>query len=51
MQERIQDLTSIAYSAFVDLYLAVYPMTVLFKLQLNIRKKIGLSCVLGLGIL
>ena len=40
-----------AYSIFVDLYLAIYPMTVLWGLQINRPKKIGLSCVLGLGIL
>ncbi|CAI6095104.1 unnamed protein product [Clonostachys chloroleuca] len=36
-------------SAFTDLYLAIYPATVLFKLQMNIRKKIGLSVALGIG--
>ena len=40
-----------AYSVFVDLYLAIYPMTVLWGLQIDRPKKIGLSCVLGLGIL
>ncbi|CAH0016868.1 unnamed protein product [Clonostachys rhizophaga] len=36
-------------SAFTDLYLALYPATVLFKLQMNIRKKIALSVALGIG--
>ncbi|TEA13687.1 hypothetical protein C8034_v004463 [Colletotrichum sidae] len=38
-----------AYSAALDLYLAVYPATVLMKLQMNIRKKIALSVALGIG--
>lgn len=38
-----------AFSAFVDLYLAVYPSFVLFKLQMSPRKKIALSAALGLG--
>lgn len=42
-------LTGIAFSAFVDLYLAVYPSFVLFKLQMSLRKKIALSAALGLG--
>lgn len=40
---------AVAYSVFVDFYLAIYPMTVLWGLQINRSKKIGLSCVLGLG--
>ncbi|KAI9039622.1 uncharacterized protein KD926_009214 [Aspergillus affinis] len=36
-------------SAFVDLYLAIYPSTVLFKLQMSFRKKLALSAALGLG--
>ncbi|CAG9978709.1 unnamed protein product [Clonostachys byssicola] len=39
----------VGLSAFTDLYLAIYPATVLFKLQMNIRKKIGLSVALGIG--
>ncbi|KAF4972243.1 hypothetical protein FSARC_1140 [Fusarium sarcochroum] len=38
-----------ALSATTDLYLAIYPAVVLFKLQMNIRKKIALSCALGIG--
>ena len=41
----------VAYSAFIDLFLAVYPASVLFKLQLNLKKKVGLSCALGLGVM
>ncbi|CAJ2510508.1 Uu.00g133170.m01.CDS01 [Anthostomella pinea] len=38
-----------AFSALVDLYLAVYPAIVLFRLQMNIKKKVALSISLGLG--
>ncbi|RYP16620.1 hypothetical protein DL765_005011 [Monosporascus sp. GIB2] len=41
--------TETAYSAFVDLYLAIYPAIVLFGLQLSIKKKLALSASLGLG--
>jgi hypothetical protein len=42
-------LTSIALSAFVDVYLAVYPAVVLFKLQLKLRKKLALVVALSIG--
>ncbi|KAJ5593874.1 uncharacterized protein N7459_000082 [Penicillium hispanicum] len=38
-----------ALSAFVDLYLAIYPVTVLLNLQMSLRKRIALSAALGLG--
>lgn len=38
-----------ALSAFVDLYLAIYPVTVLWKLNMSTRKKLALSAALGLG--
>ncbi|KAI1214679.1 uncharacterized protein F4807DRAFT_455133 [Annulohypoxylon truncatum] len=38
-----------AFSGFVDLYLAAWPATVLFSLQMNMRKKIALCFALGLG--
>jgi hypothetical protein len=41
--------TITALSAMVDLYLAVYPAVILFKLQMNLRKKLALSIALGLG--
>ncbi|KAI1840245.1 hypothetical protein JX265_013037 [Neoarthrinium moseri] len=37
------------FSAACDLYLAVYPAIVLYKLQMNRKKKIVLSGALGLG--
>ncbi|KAK8087154.1 hypothetical protein PG994_002128 [Apiospora phragmitis] len=38
-----------AISAFVDLYLAIYPSLVLFKLQMPIKKKLALCAALGIG--
>ncbi|RMZ72390.1 integral membrane [Pyrenophora seminiperda CCB06] len=38
-----------AISAAVDLYLALYPALVLYRLRINRRKKIALSIALGLG--
>ncbi|KAJ5172352.1 hypothetical protein N7492_004945 [Penicillium capsulatum] len=38
-----------ALSAFVDLYLAVYPTVILMSLQMSLRKKLALCAVLGLG--
>ncbi|KAL2262439.1 hypothetical protein VTK26DRAFT_1342 [Humicola hyalothermophila] len=37
------------FSAFTDLYLAVYPAFVLSKLQMKWRKKLALSGALGIG--
>ncbi|OLN86862.1 hypothetical protein CCHL11_04579 [Colletotrichum chlorophyti] len=37
------------FSAFVDVYLAVYPAVVLWRLQMSFRKKLGSSCALGIG--
>lgn len=38
-----------AFSAFTDLYLAIYPAVVLMKLNMSTRKKIALCLALGLG--
>ncbi|KAJ9143879.1 Integral membrane protein [Pleurostoma richardsiae] len=38
-----------SYSAFVDIYLAIYPTVVLFKLQLSMKKKLALCVALGVG--
>ncbi|KAL0780804.1 hypothetical protein CaCOL14_002139 [Colletotrichum acutatum] len=38
-----------SFSAFVDVYLAVYPAIILFRLQMATKKKIALSCALGIG--
>ncbi|KAK8085808.1 hypothetical protein PG997_007079 [Apiospora hydei] len=40
-----------AASAFVDLYLAVYPSIVLYHLQMPLRQKTAFSVALGLGVL
>jgi hypothetical protein len=37
------------FSAVVDLYLAIYPATVLFKLQMPLKKKLALVVALGIG--
>ncbi|KAI7773404.1 hypothetical protein LA080_011059 [Diaporthe eres] len=37
------------FSAFLDLYLAVYPSIVLYKLQMNRKKKVALCGALGIG--
>ena len=42
-------LTTSALSAFMDLYLAVYPAWVLARLQMNIKKKLALATALGIG--
>ncbi|KAL0932194.1 uncharacterized protein CTRU02_213147 [Colletotrichum truncatum] len=36
-------------SAFVDVYLAIYPTVILFGLQMSLKKKIFLSCALSVG--
>jgi hypothetical protein len=36
-------------SAAVDLYLAIYPAVVLYRLQMNLKKKLALGVALGLG--
>lgn len=38
-----------AFSAFVDLYFAIYPSTVLMKLHMSLRKRVALCAALGLG--
>lgn len=38
-----------AMSAFVDLYLAIYPAVVLFKLQMRLQKKLALTAALSIG--
>jgi hypothetical protein len=37
-------------SAFLDFYLAIYPAVVLWKLQMPVKKKLALSCALGMGL-
>ncbi|CAD6593192.1 MAG: hypothetical protein ASARMPREDX12_009040 [Alectoria sarmentosa] len=42
--------TKTAWSAFVDLSLAIFPITVLWDLQMKRSRKIGISILMGLGI-
>lgn len=39
----------IALSAFVDLYLSIYPAVILWKLNMSVKKRLALMCALGLG--
>ncbi|KAK8117800.1 uncharacterized protein PG998_006081 [Apiospora kogelbergensis] len=41
---------NLAFSAFVDFYLAAYPSIVLYNLQMDRRRKIVVSIALGLGV-
>lgn len=50
VEYRVLTSVSLAYSASVDCYLAIYPALVFRKMGFSIIKKIGLSVVLGLGI-
>lgn len=43
------ELTIVALSAAMDLYLAVYPAYVLAGLQMNMKKKLALATALGIG--
>lgn len=40
-----------AFSAATDAYLAAYPCAVLYKLNISLKKKIGLNAVLSLGLI
>jgi hypothetical protein len=42
-------LYAASYSAFLDLYLSIYPSVVLYKLKMPRKKKIYLSLALGFG--
>jgi hypothetical protein len=44
-----QKLIATALSAFMDLYLAVYPAVILAQLQMNMKKKMALGVALGIG--
>ena len=39
----------LAWNILTDLYLAVLPATFLYRLNLTLRKKLGLFALLGLG--
>ncbi|KAI8276988.1 hypothetical protein K4K60_007309 [Colletotrichum sp. SAR11_57] len=40
-----------SWSAFLDFYLAIYPAVVLWRLQMSMKKKIGLTIALGMGVI
>ncbi|KAI4182410.1 MAG: hypothetical protein LQ348_004852 [Seirophora lacunosa] len=44
-------LGSHRFLAFTDICLAVIPISIVRKLQLSLKKKVGLSILLGMGIL
>jgi hypothetical protein len=41
----------IAFSSFSDLVLALYPLTFIWNLQVNLRVRFGLAIIMGLGII
>lgn len=43
--------TSAAYSAFNDLVLGIFPVSVIFKLQMSRKTQFGISFLMGLGLL
>jgi hypothetical protein len=47
--KEVANRTETVYSAFTDMYLAIYPITVLLKLHMSLQKKLALSAALSLG--
>jgi len=47
----ISDTVPLAFSAFTDLVLAIFPFFVLRGLQMDLKLKISLIVLLGLGVL
>ena len=46
------NLTRVAgWLAFIDLALALLPITIMWNLQLSLEKKFGISAIMGLGVL
>ena len=39
------------YLAFLDLTLALLPITIMWNLQLSLKKKVGICAIMGLGVL
>ncbi len=49
---RVRVLTSQSgYWTFLDFALAAIPIDIVWKLQMDFKKKIMLSCLLGMGVL
>ena len=40
-----------SYSAFADFFLALMPITIMYDLQMSLTRRVGLSVLLGLGVL
>ena len=40
-----------AITAFTDLTFALFPIAIVFRLQMKLKHKLGLASLLGLGIL
>ena len=45
------DSYRLGYWAFLDFALAFIPIDMVWKLQLSLKKKLALSCLLGMGVL
>lgn len=39
----------VAYGALLDVVLALMPITIIWKVKLSLKKKLGLCILLGLG--
>ena len=44
-------MTGVGWNAFMDVCLAFLPVTIIWKLHMTIKKRLGLCILLGLGIL
>lgn len=51
MTEELTTLPFVAWSAFTDFILAVFPITVFWNLQMKWSKKISVMLLMGLGFL
>ena len=47
----LSQLNLAGYLAFLNLALALLPITIIWNLQLSLKKKVGLCAVMGLGVL
>ena len=45
------ELNLAGYLAFLDIALALLPVTIMWNLQLSLKKKVGLCAIMGLGVL
>ena len=47
----LTQLNLVGYLAFLDLALALLPITIMWNLQLSRKKKVGICAIMGLGVL